>query len=368
MYLEAVEDLMPFNGTQPRSAFPRIIHQTWKRPQVYRPLRKCMDSFYKLNPGWEIRFYTDADCESFVREWHPEFLDTYLSYPAGILRADIFRVLVLWTVGGVYADIDVECLRPIDELLIAAGDTPWELLLTTDHPIHERVHYGDRKMWMNDFMVAHPNARFFRKVIDAFKQRTFGCPRPEDAVQVTGPGLFTTLVEEAGGPIEAGVTPMPWEWIHPLPDLTLEFPERPRYERAVLRRKWRKDDVPFVVHYWYHTWSKGLNTLTRYEGVILQTDGEIVERRLQAALPLLGSRASTVGRALAEFAERGQRTVLELHSRDGSGDSKGWSAETFQQITVRVLQNLGRRCIQVIGQTSSKRLSRADKDQSFFGE
>lgn len=28
-------------------------------------------------------------------------------------RADVFRYLVLWVHGGYYADVDVECLKPI---------------------------------------------------------------------------------------------------------------------------------------------------------------------------------------------------------------------------------------------------------------
>jgi hypothetical protein len=79
-----------------------------------------------------------------------------------------WRVLALYRHGGVYADIDVECLRPLDELLEAVGHDDWDVLLPADHPIHERIHFGGQKMWMNDFMIAKPVARFLKRVIEAF--------------------------------------------------------------------------------------------------------------------------------------------------------------------------------------------------------
>lgn len=218
------------------------VFLSWKRLEsIPSALRPCVDSFAKVNQGSRIEFQSDEDCLDFVAREFPEFLPTYLSYPPGILRADIWRVLVLYKYGGVYADIDVECLRPLEELLAAVGHDDWELLLTTDHPVHERMHFGGRTMWMNDFMIAKPGARFLKRVIDAFVAQGGEEHHPAAAVMVTGPGLFSRLVEEAGGPEAAGITPLPWQWIHPLPDMSNEFPEKAEYLKKIRERTWREE-------------------------------------------------------------------------------------------------------------------------------
>jgi mannosyltransferase OCH1-like enzyme len=257
------------------------------------------------------------DQVDFVTHEFPEFLPTYLSYPSGILRADIWRVLVLYKYGGVYADIDVECLKPIDELLARIGHDDWEILLTTDHPVHNRVHFGGTKMWMNDFMVAKPGSRFLKRVIEEFEKQGGGNHHPANAVFVTGPGLFTRIIEEMGGPKAAGVCEIPWQWVHPLPDMSLEFEEKEEYEQMIREGTWKQKYDPVVVHYWHHTWCRAGNTLQKYGHLLLTKPGEIVEERLQRFVPYLEketekNRTETVVVALTEFAQRGAGLLVEL--------------------------------------------------------
>ena len=42
----------------------------------------------------------------------PEFLETFNAYSYDIRRADVMLHLILLHQGGIYADLDVECLRP----------------------------------------------------------------------------------------------------------------------------------------------------------------------------------------------------------------------------------------------------------------
>ena len=39
------------------------------------------------------------------------------AFPAAVNRADVFRYMVLFEIGGVYVDLDVEALRSIEPLL-----------------------------------------------------------------------------------------------------------------------------------------------------------------------------------------------------------------------------------------------------------
>ena len=54
-----------------------------------------------------------------MRECAPELVPLYEEYPEDIQRVDAARYVILREFGGVYADLDLQCLRPIDALLDA---------------------------------------------------------------------------------------------------------------------------------------------------------------------------------------------------------------------------------------------------------
>lgn len=55
-----------------------------------------------------------------VAEVAPQFLDDYQQLPYPVMRADFFRYAAIYRDGGVYADIDMECVRPLEHLLALA--------------------------------------------------------------------------------------------------------------------------------------------------------------------------------------------------------------------------------------------------------
>ena len=62
--------------------------------------------------------WTDASSREFIAEHYSWFLDTFDNYTYPIQRADAIRYFVLYHFGGVYIDLDIGCLRPVDPLLI----------------------------------------------------------------------------------------------------------------------------------------------------------------------------------------------------------------------------------------------------------
>lgn len=94
---------------------PKIIHQTWRDYDLPVP-ESLPESWRKMNPDWQYRFWTDEDLENLVVQDYPELLDYYLSVPKPVQRADIARYLIIHKYGGIYADIDTECFAPLDVL------------------------------------------------------------------------------------------------------------------------------------------------------------------------------------------------------------------------------------------------------------
>jgi hypothetical protein len=68
--------------------------------------------------------WTDANSREFIASEYSWFLDTYDDYQYPIQRADAIRYFILHHYGGIYLDLDVGCLRPLDPLLSYAVILP----------------------------------------------------------------------------------------------------------------------------------------------------------------------------------------------------------------------------------------------------
>jgi mannosyltransferase OCH1-like enzyme len=96
------------------------IFQTWKsKSQLPANFSYWRNTIVDLNPEFSQFFWDDADNRAFVAAHYPWFLETYDAYPLEIYRADVIRYFWLYHFGGIYADLDTECLRPLGELCAA---------------------------------------------------------------------------------------------------------------------------------------------------------------------------------------------------------------------------------------------------------
>lgn len=94
---------------------------------------------------WEYTLWTDESGDAFVKEYYPQLFSTYRGYrqeiqrsnilrcvslaqSALILNADVLpslgRYLVLHHYGGIYLDLDLRCLKPLDAFLTVPFLTP----------------------------------------------------------------------------------------------------------------------------------------------------------------------------------------------------------------------------------------------------
>ncbi len=100
------------------NGIPHVIFQTWKsRINIPINYRYWRASFAQNNPGFDCILWDDADNRAFIAQAFPWFLPTYDRYPAEIFRADAVRPFFLLAHGGVYADMDTECLAPLHRSL-----------------------------------------------------------------------------------------------------------------------------------------------------------------------------------------------------------------------------------------------------------
>jgi len=109
-----------------RSDFPNKIWQTWKvSPLAFE--QRDLDtarSWTRKNPDWRYEVLTDGNDLRYV-EWHfgpegfdrPDIVNFYRDVKAAIVKADLLRYLIMYAEGGIYADIDVEALKPMSKFI-----------------------------------------------------------------------------------------------------------------------------------------------------------------------------------------------------------------------------------------------------------
>ena len=126
----------------------------------------------------------------FVARHYPEMTEILEAYPTPIQRSDAARYLLLDHFGGVYADLDTECLRPIEPLL-AEG----ELLLPLEPEEHltSKVvrEAGLARVIGNAWMASAPGHGFWKRVIDGLRNGR----GEQNPLSATGPFFLTRLIE-----------------------------------------------------------------------------------------------------------------------------------------------------------------------------
>lgn len=79
---------------------------------------KVFDNWKQLNPDYSIKFFDDDECYELIRkDFNSDYADFFREIPSGPIKADFFRLLVLYKYGGVYSDVDLEPLRPLSEII-----------------------------------------------------------------------------------------------------------------------------------------------------------------------------------------------------------------------------------------------------------
>lgn len=92
---------------------PKIIHYCWLSDDpVPDNLKKCMESWKKLE-GYEIKKWDFSRFDKSSSVWVKEAFDNR-KYA---FAADFIRLYALYTEGGIYLDMDIEVLKPFDDLL-----------------------------------------------------------------------------------------------------------------------------------------------------------------------------------------------------------------------------------------------------------
>jgi hypothetical protein len=223
-------------------AIPTTIHQLWKTADVPSRFTALRESWRTRNPAWTVRLWTDHDLDELVETRYPELMERYHGYEASICRADLGRYLVLETFGGVYADLDCECLRPLEALL---ADQEFVIGVEPDEHRHDPVVARSGLTWMlcPTFIASVAGHPFWRLV----REHVAAADPKGTVLDLTGPFLLTRAYDEY--PDKARITVPPSPVLYPF--TKSQCWEDSVYDLAV----WERDSRgAFAAHYWAGGW------------------------------------------------------------------------------------------------------------------
>ena len=150
---------------------PKLIHYNWFGSNKKSDLNlKCIKSWKKYLPDFEIKEWNETNFP----------IDDYLfakeAYQQGqyVFTADVAKLYALQQEGGIYLDLDVEILKPIDHLL---GNTAFVGFETSNY-----IGVG--------IIGSIPNGKFANYVLNHYKKLPFSV--------VVQPQIVTSILDRIG--------------------------------------------------------------------------------------------------------------------------------------------------------------------------
>lgn len=159
---------------------PKIIHQTAKTCDISWEERILVKKLKKILPEWEYMFWDDTKNDDLVKREFPQYWDKFNSISKGVAKADIARLMFLYTYGGFYFDTDFKILKPIPSWMLKND----QLLMISRE--------GEDFKLGNAILASAPKGDFFGGFIDhIFNSDELNKLKENRVELVTGPEALT---------------------------------------------------------------------------------------------------------------------------------------------------------------------------------
>lgn len=203
---------------------PRVVHRIWFGPEPMRDELVAYGESWEA-AGYEVRLWTEQNLPPLVNQQVYDDPNIGMWVGGGVprlgrwvQRADLVSYELLYQFGGIYANTDMECVRPLDPILDGV----------TAFAGYEQEHFLS-----NALMGCTPGHPFFRAVIDRLPARYYGmagCPMNV----TTGPHLLTAVAGERDD-----LTRFPAEFFNP-------------FLYTDMGREWDTYPDAYTRHHWGH--------------------------------------------------------------------------------------------------------------------
>ncbi len=212
---------------------PRKIHQIWIGKPLPEKYEAFCASWSRLNPSYEYRLW---DEKAILELGEFEGRMAFRSARSLGAKSDIARYEILRRFGGVYADTDFECLRPLDRLVDGCSFFAGNL-------------FDPAPYLCNAIIGSAPGHPVANRLCSASSAR-ITTTELMDIIEATGPGLLTREVVGKLDTLEESDLVLPSAYLYPYPNYV-------GGERDVegIKREFVTAEA-YAIHYWEVSWGK----------------------------------------------------------------------------------------------------------------
>lgn len=165
----------------------KIIWQTYETDfkDIIPEAKKCINTWIKNNPHWEYRYMSAKDRDDFVfkyfdKEWYELFINCNLN----IVKANIWRCMVLYIYGGVYADLDSICNKPVESWI----KNEYSMTVAKDDD-------GNSEDYCINVFSAKPFSSALHDILSSIKNNLKNNTITKDSViSLTGEGVWSNII------------------------------------------------------------------------------------------------------------------------------------------------------------------------------
>lgn len=161
----------------------KIIHQIAPADKSkWNPIwAECQKTWLANFPDYTYMMWNDEeDINNYIKEKYNWFYPIYMSYPRKIMRIDACRYFFLYEYGGIYADMDYECIKNFENYL------PSGKACIAESPISKEEGF------QNALMASPPKHPFWLcAILNLYKYKD-----NKDPIFATGPQLAYKTINE----------------------------------------------------------------------------------------------------------------------------------------------------------------------------
>ena len=229
-----------------RMKIPRIIHQIYEDPAGPPEfLLELAKTWKEHHPDWEYRFWNKAAIHEFLESVCPEFVEYYQAFRFNVQRWDAIRYLILYHIGGLYVDLDYECIQPLDTLLVDStccmGMEPTVNTIVHNKPL----------IIGNALMASVPGHSYFKFIIQDMKDYFNRGTYKGDSIEImesTGPFMVTRIYEQYQR--KKTITLLPADLVTPLNVEEVKLLRHGLLSEEITNRI----ESAFAIHYFFGSW------------------------------------------------------------------------------------------------------------------
>lgn len=195
------------------------VWHTAKTEHLNDNQRDWITSWTDKNPGFRQELLTDASSKAYVRArfeaTRPDIVEVYESLSVPILKADLFRYLMVMAEGGIWSDLDVSCDKEVAEWVPPEyRDQDIDMIVGLEFDFEWRgLNTQVASQFCNWVFAAKKSSRNLHFIVDSVVNKINGIAKdkgvpvaeltlemlPIDVVDVTGPKIMTIAILESLG-------------------------------------------------------------------------------------------------------------------------------------------------------------------------